>query len=465
MATALEKKVENEQPEADKPIEANSPAADFLNGYLDRHTKKKDKEGSEGKPKESEEQKPPVKPKARTVTPKAAAPVIDEEKLGEAIGRSITQATGEKPGKKATGKEGDTETDELFASPREQRKLKVFEQMAESNSERYSGLAEKYKTAKRKFAEYAKKWEEENPGEKFDEDAEEHNETRDQLEAEIDYDEDDFDEAKVKLALSGTIEEATKPLKEKLSKFEQREKLQAEAPKIIRARDDAGNFFWKQMDERFKDVVDEKGRINLEVLDKLKAEDEDVYTEALNAVQAVETYAAEMYMLGNRLVAFDKNNPVHQKLSAFALAAEQDMLKASRDKQIDSEGRQFVTLKKYTAMTPEEQADYWTYTPEDLNELMAQEIAKVAQAKINQIEEKFQRRAKARGLDVGDVKPRVASARQTKTVEELEAEREEEDDKPKSPESGASPRLATARGKPAEKAKSAAETWVQEAIG
>lgn len=446
----------------DEPIVEGSPALDFVRESI-AATKKPDKEKKEtpkpGDDEGGDKVTPKPKAKVKPAPARREAPVIDEEKLGEAIGRSMRKSDDEKGGKR------EEKVEDEFSSPSEQRRLRVLAKMEELNPS-YKGLAEKYKSNKKKLADYAKKWESENPGEEFD-DSEDgpHADFLAELEKEVDYDDDDYTEALADLRADEKMEKANAPVLEKLSQFERKEKIRESAPKIVAARDAAGNEFWKSLGEEFADVVGEDGNINAEALNAIKEADGDKYNEAIAAVQSLESFAAEMYMLGNSLVTFDKENPLHVKLGEFALACESDMMKAAKEKQLDDEGRQFLPMKKWRALSKEDRADYWTFTPEQLNSLMAQEIARVAQAKIKAEEEKFERRAIARGLKPGEKKPQPSNNKRNQSIEEQEEEQEEGDGKPISPESGGSPRMASARQKGAKQEETAAESWVKDAIG
>ena len=89
----------------DKPIAATAPAAEFIRNLISATPKKaeakpkaeKEEEGEQGKEvgatkPDAKEAKPAPKPK-KTVTPPVAQPVIDEEKLGASIGKSIAEHT------------------------------------------------------------------------------------------------------------------------------------------------------------------------------------------------------------------------------------------------------------------------------------------------------------------------------------------------------------------------------------
>lgn len=460
-------KTPDPKPAADPNALASAPAVEFAARYLGKTKPKVEPEAYPSDPDEKPEPKPKAKaaPKAKPEPEADPQPAFDEEKLGAAIADGIAKATKrEEPEKK------EPESNE---SPEDQRRIKVLKQMEENNPRQYKGLAERYNANLRKLREYAKKWEKDNPGETFDEDDEAHKEFREQLEKEVEYDDDDYFEAMADLKVAERLkkvqpDDRAEKLEKRLSEFERKEKLREETPKIATVQAQAGNEFWRKLGDDFKDVVTEQGQINPEALKSIQEKDEDEYAIVVRAAQESEYLAAETYKLDNGLVAFNPNDPAHNFLSQFAIAAEKRMSEQPAEKQRDADGRKFVTKAEYNKLPPEKQAKVWTFTADDLNLLLARDYAKKTKAKINEEREKFQRRAKKMGLLDEPVKPAPKSQHpftsRLKSQATMPDSEPEDDGKPVSPTTPAVPRVAPLPVSEEDSSKNPLESWVSRSI-
>lgn len=433
--------------EAEGLKEVGAPAMDFIARALNQTAKpKKEKKKAEVDPNDADPddleveqlRKPAAKPKKAAAAAQPPAFAFDEEKLGAAVGRAVAAAT--KP------KEDKPPTEEL--PELDQRRMAVLRQMETQYGERYKGLADRYVANLKKHKEYKAKWESEHPGEEYDEDAEEHADFLEPLERDIAYDEDDYVEALTDLKLSDRMKKVDEHVSKELAPLKQQEQFVEHRPKIIETRDKIGNRFWERMGDEFKDVLKEvehkDGRkeiqINGEVLQELAKTDPDTHAVVVNAAKASESYAAEVYLLDHQLREFDPKNEMHQTLRAFVADREGALAAKPAQSTADEFGRVFLPRAQFNALPAERRQHYWTLTHEDIGNLMAARIAKATKAFLQAEEEKFARRAAARGVSLNGSS---APARNRKPPVG------EEDDepvtrKPVSPSSAIAPRLSPA---------------------
>lgn len=438
-----------------------SAAMEFLGRALNRPPEKakKEKKAPEATLEEDDddaalEQPPPKKP-AKKVARAAAPPPppIDEVKLGEAVGRAVAEATKKK--------EPEPPAPDADLTAADKRRLAVLSHMEKQQGERYKGLPDRFVTNLRKHREYAAKWEQENPGEKYDEKDEQHAEFLDALEAEVEYDEDDYVEALTDIKVNDKVRKVDEQVAERLKPIETQERLVKERPKIIANRDKIGNRFWERMGDEFADVLAEDPKtkavtINNETLKTLAETDPDTHRAVVNGAQAAEFYATETYLLDNGLTEYVGDKQItettsqeqaaqiqaHKFLSGFVTAAEQRMTQRPPEKQRDTEGRTFAPRADYNRLQNVQRANYWTFSHEDIGYLVASDIAKQTKAYLQAEEEKFSRRAAARGVAVNGDSSRTKPKRRA-------VDDDENDDtqtvKPVSPSTTVGPRMAPQR--------------------
>lgn len=380
---------------------------------------------------------PPAKPAPKPRAQQTAA--IDEDKLGEAVGRSVVKAMNERDKPAAPEKEQEL-------PPDVKDELKRYERLAKHFPEKYKDHAKKFLANTQKFAEYSEKWENDHPGQEFNDADPEHREFRSKLEAETEYDTADDSTSQVRDEIAEERKKLREEVDKELEPIRRREKIAEKSKEIVSNRDKVGDRFWQRMGDGFTDVLDENGQLNPKALAELKTSDPLAHDIAVNGAAFVEALATEVYLLDNGLADYDKANQNHQFLSDFSLSAEQKMAARSPEKQLDDQGRRFLPRGEYNKLSATDAAKHWTFSYEDLGYLIAADIAKKTAAHLQSEEEKFSARAKARGLLNGDKSLPLKSQRQAAKPPEPE---EELDEKPLSPTTPTAPRLASSRGKPA----------------
>jgi hypothetical protein len=175
-------------------------------------------------------------------------------------------------------------------------------------------------------------------------------------------------------------------------------------------------------------------------------------------------------MLANNLAEYDEKNPAHASLGRFALTQEADMMKRPVDKRQDDQGRMFASKFDYDRMNRAQREKHWTFSPDDLSYMAVRSIARRAKADLATEDEKFTRRARARGLIAEEQRTEAAP---TATVRPRRLLNEDDDDdsasnevsKPQSPTISSSPKLAASKGANSSDPKSGLEHFAKRFLG
>jgi len=475
---------EAQTPPPEKTEAELAPAVEFVSRYLGKPAEDDGKESE--KPKKQDDAPPgdepagddPPKRKPKKVVDRREEDrqVIDEEKLGRAIGETIAKST-------AAAKEAEKPKveDKPAADTPESRKLRVLAQLEENHPDRYKGIQERYKNNLTKFKEYAKKWQDENPGETFNQDDDEHEEFRDKLWNEAKYDDDDFHMAVVDLRLKERERAATEQKKDdpetaamraKLEEMERKEKLRENQQEIAKSSAEAGNAFWKNMGKEFEGVVTETGAISRKALGDIKERDEDEHAIVVQSAAIVEQLSAAIQCLDQRLVKYDETNQAHQVLSQFIRDQGEAMMKLPEKDRLSDDGKKvFVSDDVYSKMSAKEREGAWTFTTKDIQIRLAKTYAKNAMKKIEHDREWFQKRAKRAGLIKEDDTQSLISAKSEhpmhnamRAARELQSRAIEDDEKPRSPTVPTVPRMAPKKSGEDETPKNATEAFVLRSI-
>lgn len=431
-------------------------AMDFINRSLaiTGRTKKQDDKATPPKATDDDDSgdddeldnvKPSPEPKKKPIPQPAVSPPreIDEEKLGEAIGRSVVKAKAMEQQKPAAAPEPD-----LPAEVKEE--LEIYQHLEKHFPEKYKGFPKKFLANNAKFKAYADQWERDHPGQEFDEKSTEHEDFRTPLEAETEYSAKD---AATALAKETFVEER-KAFREEIEKeiapLKERVKMADAEQDIAKAKSETANQFWKEMEDEFPGVINENG-FNDSVLRQAHEKDPDATRMASTAANHAAYYAREIHLLDHQLSPYlgeeiitEKTPPetaakiqAHRFLSRRAQIEEEAELARGR---LDKSGRPFVTRAKYNTLSPEEQAKVWRITTKGLRNLLARHIADEVRLKM---QESSSGDAK-NGADSGAASsPRV----QSKPVAKPRVEQSDQDEKPLSPTSPITPRVASSRGK------------------
>lgn len=468
---AADAQQQQEAEAGNQPINPNSGAAKFLAKVI-AITPKKPKTPAEPKPEGEKDPENPdaAKPKP---APKPAArpmqPVIDEERLGRSIAEGLAPhlKREEKP------KEEPRETG---LSAKNQRKLEVFERMSALNKDRYGDLPQKFTAGVKKLSEYKAQWEQEHPGQEFDEAAEEHAEFIDSVSSALDYEDEDFTDAIADMRADRKIEEKLKPVAQELktlktSKLAEQEMPQAQARGAAAAKD-----FYSALGDDFKHLIGAEG-VDSEAMNNLKDNDPDAHEILTSMAQSAATMASEIHLIGRGLREFDPaKNELHRAISGFALKMERQYMAAPIEERTDDKGRTFVTAQQWAEMPEKARANHWTFSPDDLIYMESRSFAAMAKKDLTAAEEKFNRAAKARGIETTPRGQRsttrlrpITPARERENAHELAEDDEDPADpasrKPQTPMSPNSPSLAASLRKKGGGSQSPVESFTSKFLG
>jgi hypothetical protein len=390
----------------------------------------------------------PAKPakKKAVVAAAPAAPTAIE--IGTAVAAEVVKAI--KPAEKAVEKQVEVEL-----SDSDKKKVAALAHMEQLQPDKYKGLADKYKTSMTKLAAYAAEWEKANPGKEFDEDADEHKAFFD--ENNVDWDDDDYIEAVADQRTKKAVEEIDKKNAGKFSDIERRERLIASAPAIEIVKVNAARQFFKALGDDYADIVAENGAVNAEKFKALETTDPVIHSILVTQAQGLETITAESHKILSNLVPFDKNNPVHATLDNFVVSKEQQLLKKPKDEQLNQAGKPFLSSTDYYKLPVKDRENFWTFSKADVETLLVMATTKQAKKLIAAETAKFEAMCKAKGIAIpakaapaakpaaNGAKPAPVNRYET-PAEADEAKAVEDTDKPNSPTTAHSPRIA-ANGK------------------
>ncbi len=394
-AAAEKKAKEKEKPEEQKSREekeaaeqeewkkASEKVADKL--FKKRGPPKKDEGGDKGKP--AAEAKvdadiPPVKreDKKPVVTERARKRASEAEILERAATAAERSATAAERAAAAAAefqsapaeKRATTKPPEDSLTPAERKQFDVYQELESSQSDRYKGVTQKYLKSLTEIADYTKTWAKENPGQKFDPDADEHNDFFERIEPEVD--EDDWVDAKANLRAREISSKAVAPLNEKLAQM-QKDQARAMAEPYVRQKQvESVGLLLTEFDPEIA------AEINKPEGAKALSERDPITSGILNHVAGrMFGLSAEIIRLHdpNIGVEFDGKNDVHREIADFILEQEQRIAKLPAEDRL-REGKRFIGRLAYRSLQPDEKAAYWFLDQDDVIYLLAQKYAKEA---------------------------------------------------------------------------------------
>ena len=183
-------------------------------------------------------------------------------------------------------------------------------------------------------------------------------------------------------------------------------------------------------------------------------------------------------MIERGVKLFDpKRNEIHAAISNFALKMERQYLASPIEDRTDDKGRTFVTAEQWAKLSDSAKRDHWTFSPDDLIYMESRSFATLAKKDLAAAEEKLQRAAKARGVELPAreraarpmISPvtveRGATRKATNLNEDDEGEEAGLSGKPDSPMNPNSPKLAPSARRKAGGPQSGVESFMTKFIG
>lgn len=320
--------------------------------------------------------------------------------------------------------------------------LGVLEHMARQNPDKYGdpvAIKGRYLSSRSKLAEYQAKWEKDNPGETFDEDADEH---AGWMESNVfAWDDDDFEDARIDMAAKRhaqqIADEKVKAINDKLSEFEKKEKLRESQNAIMSEQMTAAKKLLGEFGNEYAGVIKDDGSLDMPKLKALEDSDPVGHEIRANMWRNLDIEVAEVYPFTQGLKPWDPNNKPLANFAAFADQQEKILMSLPPADRVDDQGRQFLPAAQYRALKDrpgEQQSRYWTYSTRELCQLRAAFYAAQANKIIAQDKERLRKMAASMGIQLptGNGQPSAAVASTAaKTAQ-----------KPTSPPAGGGPRMA-----------------------
>jgi len=252
-------------------------------------------------------------------------------------------------------------------------------------------VTQKYLKSLTDIQEYTKTWAKENPGQKFNPDAEEHNEFFARIEPEVD--EDDWVDAKANLRARDISAQAVKPLNEKLQKMEQDRARTALEPFVRQKQLESVGMLLNEFDPEIA------AELNKPDGAKALAEKDPITAGILNHTAGVLfALSAEVVRLHDpgAGVEFDGRNGAHKEIADFILEQEQRIARMPAEDRA-RDGKRFIGRLAYRNLQPDEKAGYWFLDQDDIINLLAQKYAHQAKKIRDSEVEKFNATAERLG--------------------------------------------------------------------
>lgn len=470
---------QTQQPEPKKKSEEDLKAIDeWTDSFFGSRKKKKDDKGSgtdkgekggkkddksgakAGDDKKADDEKKPdgedankpkpagdKKPKPQVRQPAAAQPPSAGD-ITKAVAEGVREGF-----KERQREEKKDQKDEPELQDSDKYKISVLEQMGKTDPQ-HKDLAKKYRDSVIAGRNYADAWEKKNPGKAFDPEDPEHDEFFEQHD--VDWDDDAFRRAEVRLEAAALVKEQMQPVNEELDGLKRDRKLREQDGNIRETATNAARDFWKSFGDDFSKIIGEDGQVNAEEFKKLDDSDPlglDIATQY--ATKVVQPIAAEIYKLSNGLVKFDpRNSRMHADIAEFATEEEQAVLEMP-DKLVDSSGRKFATSAEWNKLSEAERKNRWYLDADRLTQLWAAKKAKEARELAKQKREEIQKYA-SKYPKTEDNKPKPNAGRQ----EEDDDETPQDSGKPSTPTVGAPPVVAGSKKKNEHPNEKAISDWV-----
>lgn len=343
---------------------------------------------------EKDEKKPdaaptPPKPKAKKEAP-PPAPAVDYREMAKSIGEGVGDALTKRDDKaKATAATPDLDGEE--------RKTFELYQRLEKKNPTYAGLGDRFIKALKRGEDYERDWLTKNPGQKFNEDDAEHEAFFSSLG--VDVNPADLEA----LERSEILDEAVTKAEDRISKkydpeleeFRAEKKVRAAMPAILASRVSAAKEFFGKLGDEFKGVLDAKGQINFDEIDRIQKQDEPKAV-AFAAAESVEQFADDLHRLVNQVVKFDEKNSNHSVVAGYVDSLEQRVRSMSDEEQM-WDGKRFATAEEWEKIPANQRGRYWKLTEPYIAKCFATEQAERVKNLIESEEQRLEKFAKARG--------------------------------------------------------------------
>lgn len=269
---------------------------------------------------------------------------------------------------------------------RQRKDLEVFKHM-EALDPKYSGISARFSEFSKQQQAYQVRWEAANPGKRFNINDEAHSEFMDA--AAPQFDEDDFEEAKIDLRAERIVASRDEKLRNELES----KTAQKEIPAAIEAK----------FNHSASVVINEIGK---DIGEKLKTKEgvEALRKEDPFAIDQIDNVMAEMHSIAEEAARFDDprlryefnpKDPTHVLLQSTAnkMNAAFQSDPASR---LGPNGKQYVSPWEFDKLTPQQKAAHWTFGTNDILYVISKQKAVEAKKKIDNFHSYAEQMAKSK---------------------------------------------------------------------
>lgn len=366
----------------------------------------------------------PKAPEPKITRKKKEPEPIDYEKLASTTAEAATRAAVEAVKQQSPAA---PVAEEVTLPASEQRRVNYLKRLEQLYPDKYADVASRYEKSYKEIEKYQRKWEQANPGETFDPEAQEH--TAFFEKNAVDWEDEDYAEAVAE-------EKAEAVRRQTVAEYEERERRKEAAPRAQEKARSVTKDLVQELDPAFKDLdpfapdADAKA----EDLDPVKG------PVIVNAARFAEQFVKTSNRLFDGVDKFDAANPLHKQISDFASQKEQAIMALPRDQQLDNQGRTFVPADRYYSLPPKERARTWTLSADDVAFLARQEIAEDAKKAIAREEARAAKLRQKWGV-AGEKSPEAPAAKAPVSPTPEPA-------KPVSPTGGTDPKMAGVKGDP-----------------
>lgn len=366
---------EKESAEQEEWKKASEKVADKL--FKKRGPPKKEEQGGDkenpGEPKVADD-KPPVKPEEKKTTEKPT----QRKRISEAEITERAAAAAAEAATRAVSKMGRQEAAPVATkapdpkdslSTAERKQFDAYNELEAIQPDRYKGVTAKYLKSLEAVQEYTKTWAKENPGQKFNPDAEEHNDFFARIEPEVD--EDDWIDAKANLRARDIAAKAVAPLNDKLAEMERTRAKAALEPFVQQKQLESVHMLLENFDpEVAAEIRKPDGLKGLSEKDPITA---GILSKTVDLLVPLAAEVIRLHDPGAG-VEYDSRNGAHKEIADFILGQEQRIAALPAEDRM-RDGKRFVGRLAYRNLPAEEKAGHWFLDQDDIINLFAQKYA------------------------------------------------------------------------------------------
>ena len=414
LMSALFEVVEEKKPEVEEvEVEEQPPAQEYPQGPTTL---------GDALNMQSEEPQPEPEPEPEQPEPEPEKTEEEVERLEKLDNSLFSQEDIEVPKNKEEPKEEPKEELKDLPPPEEEldvnytadqvKRLEIAK-YAEDNFSDYKGLTDKYKEFFRKQKDYLEKRLTEDPEAQLDDTDHEYQAFLKRNQPV--FTQDDMEKVIEKRTMEKAKEEAVKEIEPEIQRIKEEQRRQKILPEVNRLKEQTVKDIGDIIPEEMKAFLDEHG------LDKAKEEDPVRFDIIDKIATAHRDSMFAFHEITQGLTPYDPSNQTHIRLATWL-----DQMQATMP---DRDGKKFVPIQDYQALSKKEQAKAYTITPEDVLESAKDAAKRYINSEINALDERLRKSGYVKSTAVEQAqsvqpKPRKPVPRQGHTAN-VERQKEE----------------------------------------